>query len=50
MRRIDVEHGRLDVLVNDIWGGELLFEWNTPVWEHDLEKACGSSASPWTRT
>jgi NAD(P)-dependent dehydrogenase (short-subunit alcohol dehydrogenase family) len=23
--------------VNDIWGGELLFEWNTPVWEHDLE-------------
>jgi NAD(P)-dependent dehydrogenase (short-subunit alcohol dehydrogenase family) len=36
-RRIDSEHGRLDVLVNDIWGGELLFEWNTPVWEHDLE-------------
>ena len=30
--------GRLDVLVNDIWGGELLFEWNTPVWEHDLDK------------
>ena len=30
--------GRLDVLVNDIWGGERLFEWNTPVWEHDLEK------------
>ena len=27
-RRIDAEHGRLDVLVNDIWGGELLFEWN----------------------
>jgi NAD(P)-dependent dehydrogenase (short-subunit alcohol dehydrogenase family) len=37
-QRIDGEHGRLDVLVNDIWGGELLFEWNTPVWEHDLEK------------
>jgi NAD(P)-dependent dehydrogenase (short-subunit alcohol dehydrogenase family) len=37
-RRIDAESGRLDVLVNDIWGGELLFEWNTPVWEHDLEK------------
>ena len=30
--------GRLDVLVNDIWGGELLFEWDTPVWEHDLDK------------
>jgi len=26
------------VLVNDIWGGELLFEWNAPVWRHDLEK------------
>ena len=38
VQRIDAEHARLDVLVNDIWGGELLFEWNTPVWEHDLEK------------
>ncbi len=38
VRRIDAESGRLDVLVNDIWGGELLFEWDTPVWEHDLEK------------
>jgi NAD(P)-dependent dehydrogenase (short-subunit alcohol dehydrogenase family) len=38
LRRIDEESGRLDVLVNDIWGGEKLFEWNTPVWEHDLEK------------
>src|SRR5688572_22739656 len=37
-QRIDAEQGRLDVLVNDIWGGELLFEWNKPVWEHDLEK------------
>ncbi len=34
--RIDAERGRLDVLVNDIWGGELLFEWNKPVWQHDL--------------
>jgi len=37
VRRIDAERGRLDVLVNDIWGGELLFEWDTPLWEHDLE-------------
>jgi NAD(P)-dependent dehydrogenase (short-subunit alcohol dehydrogenase family) len=29
-------HGRLDVLVNDIWGAEHLFEWDKPVWEHDL--------------
>ena len=35
--RIDAEHGRLDVLVNDIWGAERLFEWNTPLWEHDLQ-------------
>jgi NAD(P)-dependent dehydrogenase (short-subunit alcohol dehydrogenase family) len=34
--RIDAEQGRLDVLVNDIWGAERLFEWDTPVWEHDL--------------
>jgi NAD(P)-dependent dehydrogenase (short-subunit alcohol dehydrogenase family) len=35
-QRIDADHGRLDVLVNDIWGGERKFEWDTPVWEHDL--------------
>jgi NAD(P)-dependent dehydrogenase (short-subunit alcohol dehydrogenase family) len=35
--RIDADHGRLDVLVNDIWGAEHLFEWETPVWEHDLD-------------
>jgi NAD(P)-dependent dehydrogenase (short-subunit alcohol dehydrogenase family) len=38
VQRIDAESGRLDVLVNDIWGGELLFEWNKRVWEHDLDK------------
>lgn len=37
VRRIRAGHGRLDILVNDIWGGELLFEWNKPVWEHNLE-------------
>jgi NAD(P)-dependent dehydrogenase (short-subunit alcohol dehydrogenase family) len=36
VERIDSERGRLDVLVNDVWGGEKLFEWDTPVWEHDL--------------
>ena len=35
--RIRQEQGRLDVLVNDIWGGENLFEWNKAVWEHNLE-------------
>ena len=31
------EQGRLDILVNDVWGGETLFEWNKPVWDHNLE-------------
>jgi NAD(P)-dependent dehydrogenase (short-subunit alcohol dehydrogenase family) len=35
--RIADEQGRLDVLVNDIWGGEKLFEWDAPLWEHDLD-------------
>jgi NAD(P)-dependent dehydrogenase (short-subunit alcohol dehydrogenase family) len=35
--RIRAEQGRLDVLVNDVWGGENLKEWNTPVWKHDLQ-------------
>jgi NAD(P)-dependent dehydrogenase (short-subunit alcohol dehydrogenase family) len=37
VKRIDAERGRLDVLVNDIWGSEHLFKFNTPVWEHDLD-------------
>jgi NAD(P)-dependent dehydrogenase (short-subunit alcohol dehydrogenase family) len=37
VERIDKEQGRLDVLVNDIWGGEKLFDWEAPVWEHDLD-------------
>lgn len=32
------QQGRLDVLVNDIWGGEQLTQWNTPFWEHSLDK------------
>jgi NAD(P)-dependent dehydrogenase (short-subunit alcohol dehydrogenase family) len=35
--RIRAEQGRLDILVNDIWGGEKLFEWDKPVWDHDLQ-------------
>lgn len=37
VERVDREQGRLDVLVNDIWGGEKLTGWNQPVWEHDLD-------------
>ena len=35
--RIEREQGRLDVLVNDIWGGDRYIQWNTAVWEHSLE-------------
>ncbi|WP_144699579.1 SDR family oxidoreductase [Fictibacillus phosphorivorans] len=38
VERIENEQGRLDILVNDIWGGENIIEWSTPVWEHSLEK------------
>ena len=40
--RIRAEHGRIDVLVNDIWGAEVLKggppQWNTPIWKLDLQK------------
>lgn len=35
--RIEKENGRLDILVNDIWGAEHLIEWNMPIWKHSLE-------------
>ncbi|GIP32836.1 hypothetical protein J2TS4_20460 [Paenibacillus sp. J2TS4] len=36
--RIEREQaGRLDLLVNDVWGGDPLTEWNTPFWEHSLD-------------
>jgi NAD(P)-dependent dehydrogenase (short-subunit alcohol dehydrogenase family) len=37
-QRIAVEQdGRLDVLVNDVWGGDPLADWSVPFWEHSLE-------------
>lgn len=35
--QIEREHGRLDILINDVWGGDRFIQWNTPVWEHSLE-------------
>ncbi|MFI2646766.1 MULTISPECIES: SDR family oxidoreductase [Micromonospora] len=35
--RIDAEQGRLDVLVNDVWGGDPLITWDKPVWEQPLD-------------
>jgi len=34
---IEREQGRLDVLVNDIFGGDPYMEWDKPLWEHDWE-------------
>lgn len=36
IERIEKEQGRLDILVNDIWGATKM-EWNATVWESDLE-------------
>jgi NAD(P)-dependent dehydrogenase (short-subunit alcohol dehydrogenase family) len=36
VQRIDDEHGRLDVLVNDIFGGDRYAQGDRPLWEHDL--------------
>lgn len=36
--RIDHDHGRLDVLVNDIFDGGKYGEFGTTLWEHDLAK------------
>ena len=39
--RIRRDHGAIDILVNDIWGAEILKgpppTWNRPIWEHDLD-------------
>ena len=39
--RIRADHGCIHVLVNDIWGAELLkggpVQWNTPIWKLDLD-------------
>ncbi|MFC7443194.1 SDR family oxidoreductase [Laceyella putida] len=37
--RIEAEqNGQLDILVNDVWGGDPLTEWGKTFWEHDLQK------------
>jgi NAD(P)-dependent dehydrogenase (short-subunit alcohol dehydrogenase family) len=34
---IEDERSRLDVLVNDIFGGDRYMEWDKPLWEHDWD-------------
>ncbi len=36
IERIDCDHGRLDVLVNDIFDGGRYGQFGTTIWEHDL--------------
>jgi NAD(P)-dependent dehydrogenase (short-subunit alcohol dehydrogenase family) len=38
VEKIEAEHGKLDILVNDVWGGDALMEWGQPFWESSLEK------------
>jgi NAD(P)-dependent dehydrogenase (short-subunit alcohol dehydrogenase family) len=39
--RLAGDYGAIDILVNDIWGAEVLkggpSSWNRPIWEHDLD-------------
>ncbi|MEP6696775.1 MAG: SDR family oxidoreductase [Pseudonocardiales bacterium] len=34
--RIEAEQGRLDILVNDIFGGDAYAQWDKKLWEHDI--------------
>jgi NAD(P)-dependent dehydrogenase (short-subunit alcohol dehydrogenase family) len=36
--RIEAERGRLDILVNDIWGGDPMIDWSARFWQLDVEK------------
>jgi NAD(P)-dependent dehydrogenase (short-subunit alcohol dehydrogenase family) len=38
VERIEREQGRLDVLVNDIWGAERIVTWERRMWAQDLDK------------
>lgn len=35
--RVRADHGRLDVLVNGVWGGDPLVQWGRKLWEHPLD-------------
>lgn len=35
--RVQAEQGHLDLLVNDVWGGDALTEWGRSFWEHSLQ-------------
>jgi len=35
--RVRADHGALDLLVNDVWGGDDLTQWGKSLWEHSLD-------------
>jgi NAD(P)-dependent dehydrogenase (short-subunit alcohol dehydrogenase family) len=37
--RIRADHGGLDLLVNDVWGGDVLMEFGVPVWKISIDRA-----------
>ena len=41
VERIRKDHGRLDILVNDVWGGDPFVEWDKRLWEHPLDATLG---------
>ncbi|MER5769686.1 SDR family oxidoreductase [Streptomyces sp. NPDC001985] len=36
--RVDRDHGRLDILVNDVWGGNQYLDFDTRMWDVDLDR------------
>lgn len=39
--RVAADHGRVDVLVDDVWGGDRFVEFDTDFWASDLDRALG---------
>ncbi len=37
VQRIRSDHARLDILVNDVWGGDPFVQWGKTLWEHPLD-------------
>ena len=51
--RIEAERGRLDILVNDIWGGDPMIDWGAKFWQltsarsaHSWSKRSSATLSP----
>jgi NAD(P)-dependent dehydrogenase (short-subunit alcohol dehydrogenase family) len=38
---IEERHGRVDIVVNSVWGGDDLVQWEAPFWDQDLDQGLG---------